>query len=121
MDVAGFWEVFAAGSFGGVLLEILRWWRLRESSELPTFSNSPLYWSITLAMICAGGALATLYGVDTRNALMVTNIGASAPALIAALATPGAVEVKRTTRSIDGAADSRLPEIRRFLAFGYPR
>jgi hypothetical protein len=144
MQVSGWVQVFAAGAFGGALVEILRWWKLRESSNLPAYSRSPFYWAITVAMVLGGGVLAVLYGFDEpRNALMVMNVGASAPALIGALAAapgegtsdggritrrettqpavPGEVgsDDGRTTRR--GAAQPavhRPQELRQFLSFG---
>src|SRR5438046_1015235 len=91
VQISGFWPVFLAGAFGGFLLEVLRWWRLREAMELPRYRTSLFYWTITAVMICTGGFIATLYGIETRSALMVVNLGASAPALIGALAHPGTV------------------------------
>ena len=88
MTVSGAWEIFLAGAAGGVFVELLRWWKLRESPIIPDHARSLLYWSVTLLMIVAGGVLAVLYGTsDPKNVLMVVNVGASAPALIGALAT----------------------------------
>src|SRR6266705_4203379 len=55
MQISGFGQVFLAGAFGGLLIEILRWWKLRDAAELPAYRTSPFYWSITIAMICVGG------------------------------------------------------------------
>jgi hypothetical protein len=120
MEVSGFWPVFGAGASGAVMLEILRWWKLRDPSELPAYRTSLFYWGITIVMICAGGLLATFYGLEVRNALMVANVGASAPALIGSLATAGSKKEERRTRSVDPAARSRAKYelTRRFLAFG---
>jgi hypothetical protein len=120
MEVSGFWSVFSIGAFGALLLEILRWWKLRESPELPPYRTSLFYWGITIVMICAGGLLATLYGISARSAIMIANIGASAPALIGSLATAaGAKDENRQTRSIgDSAQPEEQERVRRFLAFG---
>jgi hypothetical protein len=118
MEISGFTNVFLTGAFGGLLIEALRWWKLREAVELPTYRKSPFYWGITIAMICAGGILAALYGIDNRNAMMVVNLGASAPALIGAFATPGAVKEERRVRS--SRAEEDRSYVRRFLAFGAP-
>lgn len=120
MQVSGWMQVFATGAFGGLLLEILRWWKLRESSRLPKYCKSPFYWSVTLAMILGGGVLAVLYGIDeSRNALMVMNVGASAPALVGALAAPGSVESdSRVTRRGEPRVARRTGNVRHFLSFG---
>jgi hypothetical protein len=123
MQISGFGQVFLAGAFGGLLIEILRWWKLRDAPELPAYRKSLFYWMITMVMICVGGVLATLYGIDDRNALMVVNLGASAPALVGAFASPGAIkesEGRRVTRSDRGELpiDHRSHDIQKFLSFG---
>lgn len=122
MQISGFGQVFLAGAFGGLLIEILRWWKLREAAELPAYRTSAFYWSITLAMICVGGILATLYGVENRSALMVVNLGASAPALIGALSSPGASKdsERHVTRSTQATVTSRQQSyyFQKFLSFG---
>lgn len=85
MVVSGFWPVLGCGLFGGLAVEVLRWWKIRTSPNLPQYAHSPFYWMITALMIVFGGVLAVLYGIDSRNALMVANIGASAPVLLSAL------------------------------------
>ena len=118
MQIVGWLEVFATGAFGGALLELLRWWKLRESDRLPAYAKSPLYWGVTIAMILAGGGLALLYGfAEARSALIVLNLGASAPAIIGALATPRTADAsERVVRGV--ASQTRtVTNIRRFLAF----
>lgn len=113
MQVSGFWSVLSLGILGGILVEVLRWWKLRESPALPTYARSPFYWSISVVMILAGGVLATLYGVEARNAIMVVNLGAAAPALIGALAVPS------PSRESKGPGESAPPDsvARAFLSF----
>ncbi|WP_159012839.1 hypothetical protein [Acidisoma sp. S159] len=87
MQVVGFWQVFLAGAGGGCMIEMLRWWKLKESPQLPEYAKSKFYWFITLTMIIAGGFLAVLHGSAIPvNAFTAVNIGASAPALLGALA-----------------------------------
>ncbi len=87
MEVDGFLWVFLLGGFGGVLVELWKWFQLRESPNFPSYVRSVFYWGITVAMIAAGGVLAALYGTDGVNAILAVNIGASAPAIIRTLAT----------------------------------
>jgi hypothetical protein len=82
LEVSGFWYVFGAGTFGGFIAEAVRWYKIRESKNYPSYIKSPLYWLSTLVMIFIGGFLASLYGIDQVNALLAVNIGASAPLII---------------------------------------
>lgn len=70
-------------------MELFKWYKLKESPNLPVYARSVFYWGVTLTMILASGGLAVLYGVEPRNAIMVLNIGISAPLLIRALAEAG--------------------------------
>jgi hypothetical protein len=88
MQIQGFWQVFLVGAFGGSLVELLRWYKLKESASLPDYASRRMYWVLTVLMILAGGGLAALYGLGPINAVTVANLGASAPALIGALAAP---------------------------------
>jgi hypothetical protein len=128
MTISGTWQVFAVGAFGGVLLEALRWWKLREAELLPSYAVSRIYWLITIVMIVLGGVLAVLHGTDARSAFLVVNLGASAPALIGAFsvkppppdqapAGPGP-DVHAAPPGPNAPAAPRSPSLRRFLAFG---
>jgi len=132
MQISGVW-VFVFGCFGGSLLELLRWWKIRESPDLPAYWNKKFYWLLTFAMIAAGGLIATAYGSGPVNAIQAMNIGASAPALIGALfAEPRtSKDADRTSDGADtrkfeggetdklgGRAGSPSGRLRRFLAFG---
>ena len=123
MEISGFWSIFVFGAFGGTIVEILRWWKLREAPELPLYAKSPFYWSITMVMILAGGIVATLYGLGARNVIMVVNLGASTPALIGAFATPQSDKTQEPMLDTRSAERGDRPEkarypIRRFLTFG---
>jgi hypothetical protein len=135
MQVVGFWQVFLTGAGGGCMIELLRWWKLKESPQLPAYAKSVLYWLVTFAMIIAGGVLAVLNGVaDPVNAFTAVNIGASAPALLGALSAqpasitqPASINRGRPTRTVRGGDPSSAvgtgsvaattPRIRDFLSF----
>jgi hypothetical protein len=114
MQVVGFWQVFLTGAGGGCMIEMLRWWKLKESPQLPAYAKSVFYWLVTLAMIIAGGFLAVLNGVaDPVNAFTAVNIGASAPALLGALsAQPASPARKRGLMRL-----APTPRIWDFLSF----
>ncbi len=89
MVLHGAVSVFFVGFFGGWLGELLPLWELRHSdpSSLPKYLGSPYYWIMCFVMACLGGILATMYGLKEVNAILVANIGASAPLIIKSLVT----------------------------------
>jgi hypothetical protein len=99
---------------GGGLLELYKWYGLRESPFLPFYARRILYWFVTIAMTVAGGVLATLYGTTDVQALLALNIGLSAPAILRTIAgrVPESQEIPRSRgRPLPGG-----PGLRRFLA-----
>ena len=131
MDIAQSAQVFGLGALGGTLVELLRWWKIREADRLPTYASKAGYWVITALMICAGGVMATLYGLDLNNAAALINIGASTPAIIGAVATKAQVytapeqsHVDLGQKSLRDHRQRRLPmreAVRGFIAFEFSR
>ena len=115
MQVSGWLPIFLWGCGGGAALELLRWWKLRESDQFPRYARHWTYWLLTVAMVLVGGFLATAYGTGPTTAVLALNIGAAAPAIIGALAaTPSTPAIEG--RSFDGTRKNVSP-LRRFLAF----
>ena len=81
-SISGFWPVFGLGMLGGLAIEILKWYKLRESSEFPHYAKNISYWLITLAMIVLSGVITSLYGTENRDIISAVQIGASTPALL---------------------------------------
>lgn len=109
MQISGFWLTFAVGSFGGVMGEALHWYLRRESEHIETYLKRPRYWISTAAMILIGGILAVFYGVESKSAILVANIGLTAPLIIKSMAQitpPGTVP--RHRQDHDAADTSRL-------------
>lgn len=119
MQIAGAQSIFFFGCLGGLCLELLRWWKLRESLDFPAYSRRPVYWALTVAMILAGGLIAVAYGAGPTNALQAMNIGAAAPAIIGALASPPKDPGLPGGHRFAGPGDlSNVNRLRRFLSFG---
>ena len=55
MQVQGWLSIFICGCLGGALMELLRWWKIREAQAFPHYARKPGYWLITILMIIAGG------------------------------------------------------------------
>ncbi|MCW3019975.1 MAG: hypothetical protein JWN10_2283 [Solirubrobacterales bacterium] len=77
-------EALVFGVVGGLVPELVALYRLRKEPQLPAWFKSPIYWTITVAMIAAGGGLSVLYvrsGVNL-SAILALNVGASAPLIL---------------------------------------
>jgi hypothetical protein len=117
MQISGAGMIFLFGCAGGALLELLRWWKLRESPNFPVYARRPVYWLLTIAMIAAGGFIAAVYGPGPLSAVQAMNLGAAAPAIIGALAAKPSTGGMGGTRSFDGSTPLQS-RIRQFLTFG---
>jgi len=111
LQVTGIWVVFGIGIFGGALAEFAKWIALRETNpnNFPIYARSIVYWIITIILMIVGGILALLYGYTDVDALLVANIGASAPLIIRALAST-------TPPGTPGGGQRAPPNFKNFLA-----
>ncbi len=113
MTISGFWPILLVGCLGGLMGEGAKWFQLRESPNLPDYVHKPSYWTITLFIILMGGVLAVFYGTDNRSAILIANIGLTAPLIIKTLGQTILVgEGRGTTRK----ASRPGPSILNFLA-----
>jgi hypothetical protein len=127
MSDMSFIEVFALGALGGSLVELVRWYKLRDAPQYPVYAKRVGYWVITFLMVVAGGIVATLYGLDQHHPAALVNLGASAPAILGALAAkplasapPEQGTIGIGERSFEGKRLA-LPHtalLRKFIAFG---
>lgn len=79
------WQIFAVGCVGGFAGDAAAIWGARLSRP-PDYVRSPYFWLCAIGMAIVGGGLAVLYGYP-REAILVVNIGASAPLLMQSLAS----------------------------------
>ncbi len=78
---------FLYGVIGGALGELLKWYSLRESANLPTYIRSPFYWVVTLLMVLAGGGMVMIQGVQPSTPWLAINVGLTAPLILKGFAT----------------------------------
>lgn len=117
MILSGFVAVVAVGAIGGGFAELLRWYGLRESENLPAYSSSVFYWLVSGLMMLGGGVLAAFYGTENVSAILVANIGASAPLIIKALAQTTPPPPNSGSRSSGGGGAIAIPETSDLLQF----
>lgn len=75
-------QIFAP-FLGALVLEAIHWYELREKLDLKKYRSlirSPIYWTVTLAMVLLGGA-ATLYIFGGLGLPQLTVAGAALPAV----------------------------------------
>lgn len=116
MTISGVLPVLLVGAFGGLLGELLKWYGLRESPNLPAYLGSAFYWVVTLLFAGVGGVYAVLYGTDDRNPLLVANIGLSAPLILKSLVSAATSEQAPVMRGRAAPAAARPPSLRGFIA-----
>jgi hypothetical protein len=80
---------FVCGIGGGIAPELVKMYKIRELPQMPQWFKSPIFWGLTLAMILAGGGLATLYAASgsTLSPILAVNVGASAPLILSTLSS----------------------------------
>jgi hypothetical protein len=87
MVLIGLFQVFLVGFSGGVILELMHWYNLRQKATLPTYSKSVKYWVITAAMAATGGLLTMLYFGSRADGIVALHVGLSTPLILQKLTT----------------------------------
>jgi hypothetical protein len=107
---------FLFGVLGGIFGELLKWYAMRESPNLPEYVRSPFYWIVTLLMVLAGGGLVMIQGVSPENPWLAINVGITAPLILKGFAS--AVPVKTPSQGgISFSPDERpKPGVIDFIA-----
>lgn len=107
---------FLYGVLGGILGELLKWYSMRESPNLPAYLRSPFYWIVTVLMALAGGGLVLIQGIQADQPWLAINIGITAPLILKGFAS--AVPVKPPDQGGISFAPERAvkPSIINFIA-----
>jgi hypothetical protein len=112
MIIEGGQAVFGIGCAGGLLAELLHWWNLRESPQLPAYAKTPFYWLITTAMILAGGFVAWVYFGAKAEATVAVHVGISTPLILQKLVTS-----VPSTKGSKNIIVTPAPTVRRFFTW----
>jgi hypothetical protein len=112
MTIEGGYAIFGTGCAGGVLAELLHWWNLRESPQLPAYSKSLFYWVVTVVMILAGGFVAWIYFGSKAEAIIAVHVGLSAPLILQKLVTS-----LPSTKGSKNIIATPAPTLRRFFTW----
>jgi hypothetical protein len=91
MDILSFTTL--AGMIGGSANELLHWYGLRRSIELPVYARQPIYWIITLAMIFLGGFFASLQLGPGAEPLLAFELGILFPLALKKIVSNGAADL----------------------------
>jgi len=87
MTVTGDLSIFFAGALGGALTELLHWWNLRTSDNLPAYAKSVRYWLLTGFMVAVGGLMSWVQLGREAEAMVAVQIGVAAPLVLQKLVT----------------------------------
>jgi hypothetical protein len=93
------WHQALMGMAGGMMLELLHWYRLTRKFPNKQFIRSGIYWVSTVSMWGLGAVTPILYSSGSASALLCFHLGASAPLLLQKLATttPALVTAQSST------------------------
>ncbi|PKO13324.1 MAG: hypothetical protein CVU39_19155 [Chloroflexi bacterium HGW-Chloroflexi-10] len=106
---------FLYGVIGGALGELLKWYALRESPNLPQYLRSVFYWVVTVLMILAGGGLVLIQGVQPDNPWLAINVGITAPLILKGFAS--VIPIKPASGPVSFAPGSKpKPTLINFIA-----
>ncbi|GAP13717.1 hypothetical protein LARV_01472 [Longilinea arvoryzae] len=107
---------FLFGVIGGVLGELLKWYAMRESPNLPTYLRSPFYWVVTVLMVLAGGGLVLIQGVKADNPWLAINVGITAPLILKGFAAVVPVQPAKAGGVSFGPSAKPKPTLINFMA-----
>jgi hypothetical protein len=107
---------FLLGVIGGVLGELLKWYSMRESPNLPAYLRSPFYWVVTVLMALAGGGLVLIQGVQADNPWLAINVGITAPLILKGFASVVPVQPPPAGKVSFSPGEKPVPRLIDFIA-----
>ena len=107
---------FLLGAIGGLLGELLKWYSMRESPNLPAYLRSPFYWVVTVLMILAGGGLVPIQGVKADNPWLAINVGVTAPLILKGFASVVPIQPPKAGGVSFSPQDRPKPTLINFIA-----
>lgn len=87
MQLNGFWQVFAGGMLGVIVIELLQVASWRKTGKWVQNYRDPAYWITTGCLLIASGFLAAVNGTEQVTLLKALQLGVNAPALFAGYAS----------------------------------
>ena len=109
----GFWQVFAGGMIGVVVIELLKVVAWLNTGTFERKYNKLPYWGAIAAFLLLAGLSAVVDGVDQIPLKRVVQLGMNAPAIFGGLATAARLR-KQTNRAKKQAAafmGEMIPEV----------
>ncbi len=107
---------FLYGVIGGALGELLKWYAMRESPNLPAYLKSPFYWVVTVIMMLAGGGLVLIQGVKADTPWLAINIGITAPLILKGFASVVPIQPPKAGGVSFGTQEKPKPTLINFIA-----
>lgn len=107
---------FLFGVIGGALGELLKWYSMRESPNLPAYLKSPFYWVVTVLMMLAGGGLVLIQGVKSDTPWLAINIGVTAPLILKGFASVVPIQPPKSGGVSFGTPEKPKPTLMNFIA-----
>jgi hypothetical protein len=90
MTLTEYWQIFAAGCFGGVCCEALHWlnlYRKAKNGNVPQYGRHWQYWLLVTIMIFIAGGMCLFYFGARAQGIAAVHVGASTPLILQKLVT----------------------------------
>ena len=85
MELHGWWQVFAGGALGPLLVEVVKLSQMNRA-QLRRKTRYWQYWVLAALLLVVGGIVTVAHGSEEMKLWTAMQLGASAPLLVGALA-----------------------------------